>query len=101
MRYSLGLLALILIVSGGCAGGSYEGEQQVEVKVVNAWQSGKHEVVQIMGSDYYAEIGDSYFGSMHPKVGDCVKIWVSTYKPLGYMAGSIVPRLNRNIAPCQ
>lgn len=98
MKSKIRTIALIAITSSifiSCVGNDYVGDKMTEGWVVNEWQSGAKKVIQVKLNGDYLTIDDTYFGDTNPKVGDCVKIWVSVSK-----RSEQIPRGNRNISNC-
>jgi len=79
---------------------TYAGEKQLEVKVVNKWQTGPDTVIQAQTTQGYIEIKSHYFGSMNPKIGDCVLVWASVYSGGHPFYNRKVFHNDRNISPC-
>lgn len=80
----------------------YAGEKMLEAKVVNRWQAGSDIVIQvqtILGG--YLEIKSYYFGSIDPKVGDCVLVWASVYSGGHPIYNGEDFHNDRNIASCE
>jgi len=86
-----------------------ETESVVWGNVSSTWQSGSEKVIKVSypdqsknkGGIVYVEIRDKYFGSLDPKVGDCVAVWITSYV---YKDGQIrhgMAHPDRNIIHCE
>ena len=82
-------------VSPRNAGETLAEAEVVEVKVVDFWQYGKKKVARVKFESFYLEFEEDYFGNLNPRVGDCVKIWVTPFS-----SGITVPHRNRDLLPC-
>jgi hypothetical protein len=96
----ISLIGLIWTVSCDDVGPRYAGEtlakaEVVEVKIVDFWQYGKKMVARVKFESFYLEFEEDYFGNLNPRVGDCVKIWVTIFPN-----GPTVPHSNRKLLPC-
>lgn len=85
----------------GACGVSYVEDRIEKGKVVNAWMSGSTQVIYVKVDTSLIEIEDTYFGSLSPKIGDCVGVWVRIYKERPFGPTYVIPIGGRNISSCE
>lgn len=102
MAFRAVTLSFLLIAIAGC-GMRYQEDRLQEGTVINTWQSGSETIVQVAVGNSRMEVRQLYFGGLNPRVGECMKIWVSVWKEYVPLRGKIeyvVPFGNRNLSPC-
>lgn len=91
----------VILFSVACATHNYKQQipdYTINGKVVNVWYSKAKKIIQVDFSDLkgggFTEIREEYFGSLDPKVGDCVRLWVNQNRSMSLI------RTDRDLVPC-
>lgn len=102
MRFCL-LSVFVLLFSVACATHNYRQrlpDFTINGTVVNVWYVKNKKFIQVSFNNWWGdewgfpEIGEDYFGSLDPKVGDCVRLWVNENPSMPPI------RTDRDLVPC-